>query len=203
MHYPWLVVLVVPFPLPTSRRAPFDGLRLRLVTSLLAARHPQCHKTRFLGRGQQSAQLSICEGRFGRQGFHWMSIAESPNLTLLTKAHLAQLIDSGVGGRTKSRIVSWTTLSPPPPPPPETRATTPITNDANQLICAGAGRERGDARGASSRGRLPDNDVRPYWELAKMKPTGFVTPGRISPHNLASAIGDGYRREYVTNPIPV
>lgn len=66
MHYPWLVVLVVPFPLPTSRRAPFDGLRLRLVTSLLAARHPQCHKTRFLGRGQQSAQLSICEGRFGR-----------------------------------------------------------------------------------------------------------------------------------------
>ena len=154
--------------------------------------------------GEVSSQHSSASVRgdsaLGRVSIGW-PLRESPNLALLTKAHLAQLIDSGVGGRTKSRIVSWTTLSPPPPP--ETRATTPITNDANQLICAGAGRERGDARGASSRGRLPDNDVRPYWELAKMKPTGFVTPGRISPHNLASAIGDGYRREYVTNPIPV
>ena len=180
MHYPWLVVLVVPFPLPTSRRAPFDGLRLRLVTSLLAARHPQCHKTRFLGRGQQSAQLSICEGRFGRVSIG-CSLHESPNLVLLTKAHLAQLIDLGVGGRADKESDCLVDNSFA-----ETRTTTPIANDANQLICAGAGRERGDARGASSRGRLPDNDVRPYWELAKMKPTGFVTPGRSSPHNLGS-----------------
>ena len=74
----------------------FDWLRLfwRPAT-------PSVIKRDFWGEvSSQHSSASVRGGDSGvHQGFHWMSIAESPNLTLLTKAHLAQLIDLGVGGR--------------------------------------------------------------------------------------------------------
>ena len=111
-------------PLPARPAPPFDGLRLRLVTSLLAAPPPtsrsapcECHKTRFLGRGQQHLRgvpVVPCGPN---------SRVTQPR-TAMSAGNLAHLIDFGVG-KEEDRLLDNSFAATRPAPETLTTTTSP------------------------------------------------------------------------------